>query len=107
MNKVSRLLGSATLATGLIFGGSAGVAYAGDYDRDRDRGSSHSRDYNDKHKDYRDWNGHRGHGHHNSGHHNNNYKYLYHCHGRWGHDWYEWGKKHDNKRNCHIVYIRY
>ncbi|SLK05279.1 hypothetical protein [Arthrobacter sp. P2b] len=50
MNKVSRLLGSATLATGLIFGGSAGVAYAGDNNGDR-HGSSHSRDHNDRDRD--------------------------------------------------------
>lgn len=54
MNKVFRLLGSATLATGLVLGGSAGIASAHDsdrndkrssYDRDRDR---HDRDHDRK-----------------------------------------------------------
>jgi hypothetical protein len=107
MNKVSRLLGSATLATGLIFGGSTGVAFANDNDKDR-KGSSHSREYtNDNNRDRERGHDDRRNDRRNSGYHNNDYKYLYHCHGRWGHDWYEWGKKHDDKRNCHIVYIRY
>jgi hypothetical protein len=81
MNKVSRLLGSATLATGLIFGGSAGVAYAGDNNGDR-HGSSHSRDHNndrDRDRD-RDRKCHN----HDARHHHNHYSH--HRDGRYDRD---------------------
>jgi hypothetical protein len=49
MNKVFRLLGSATLATGLVLGGSAGIASANDY-RDDHRSDNK---YNDHKRDNR------------------------------------------------------
>jgi hypothetical protein len=86
MNKVSRLLGSTVLATGLIFGGSAGAAVAGDDYKDRDGKSHHSKYVND-HK--------RGH-HHD---HSNGYRHAHH------HDHDAKGHKYDRAWDGHYKYV--
>ena len=96
MNKVSRLLGSAALATGLIFGGSTGVAFANDgHSRDDNKSSYDTRDRNrdrDRDRDRNDRN-------------HNDYKYLLRCSNGHGHHyWYEWSyNKYDNRRHCDVV----
>lgn len=105
MNKISRLLGTAALATSLTFGGSALTAGAafGDsgnnssYNNERhDRGNDRDRGYD------RD----RGHDRGDRGrdsdrrHH---YKYLYHCYDRHDNEWYSfWSNRYEHKRNCHV-----
>jgi hypothetical protein len=105
MNKVSRLLGSTVLATGLIFGGSTGVAFANDNDSrsSYDRSDRHDNDKNrhDRDNDRRK--------HDNDRRHHNDYKYLLRCSNGHGHHWYEWSySKYDNRRHCDVVLrVRY
>jgi hypothetical protein len=100
MNKVTRLLGSTALATGLIFGGSTGVAFANDgHERDNHK-SSYSKDYNNNND--RRGNDHRSRDGRNS--HHNDYKYLYRCSSwRGHHHWYEWSDRYEHRRNCDFV----
>ena len=94
MNKVSRLLGSATLATCLAVGGTAGAASANDY---RDNNNSHSNyDKDRRDRDERDRRD------RDSKRHDNDYKYLYRCSWR-GHHWYEWSNRYEHRRNCDFV----
>lgn len=93
MNKVFRLLGSATLATGLVLGGSAGIASAHDNQRDHNRSAYHDRDNDRRHDDRR----------HDSRH--NDYKFLIRCFDRHGNHWYEWSDKYDDRKNCRVVLI--
>lgn len=94
MNKVTRLLGSAALATGLIFGGSTGVAFANDNDyRDSHKSSYDNRDRRDDDRRYD--------GRHS---YHNDYKYLYRCSSwRGHHHWYEWSDRYEHRRNCDFV----
>jgi hypothetical protein len=96
MNKVTRLLGSAALATGLIFGGSTGVALANDDSRSSyDRSARYDND--NRNGDHR-YDG------RNSGYHHNDYKYLYRCSNwRGHHHWYEWSDRYEHRRNCDFV----
>ena len=94
MNKVTRLLGSAALATGLIFGGSTGVAFANDGHDNNNRSSYDNR--NDRRDNDRGYDG------RNSYH--NDYKYLYRCSNWRGHHyWYEWSDRYEHRRNCDFV----
>lgn len=105
MNRISRLLGTAALATSLTLGGSAltaGAAFAGNGNYD------HSSYIND-HRDYRDRDGdrdrHRDHRHSDR---HNHYKFVYHCYNRWDHDWYSyWSNRYEHKRNCYVYVVRY
>jgi Ni/Co efflux regulator RcnB len=97
MNKLSRILGSTALATGLIFSGSAGAAFANDNDY-RDSHKSYDRsDRYDRDKDRDDGR--------NSGYRHDDDRYFIICFDRWGKGHYKWGKKDDDDRkNCFIVY---
>lgn len=97
MNKVSRLLGSAALATCLAIGGTAGAASANDY-RDNDN-KSHSKHDNNKRYD----NNHRGDG-RNSGYNHNDRRFLVICFDKWGHSWKDWGDRDDYRKNCFVLY---
>ncbi|CCQ46685.1 putative uncharacterized protein [Pseudarthrobacter siccitolerans] len=91
MNKVTRLLGSAALATGLIFGGSTGVAFANDNNYRDSHKSSYDNRGDDRRYDGR-----------NSYH--NDYKYLYRCSSwRGHHHWYEWSDRYEHRRNCDFI----
>ena len=106
MNKISRLLGTAALATSLTFGGSAltaGAAFgANDTDRSsysNDRGDRGDRRGSDRGDDRRDRGRDSDRRHH--------YKYLYHCYDRWDNDWYSfWSNRYEHKRNCHVHVVR-
>ena len=92
MNKVFRLLSSATLATGLVLGGS-GAAFANDDYRDNNRSYDRDRDNN-------------GHDNRDDRRHNNDYKYLYHCHDWKGDHWVVLSYKFDDDRKkCHLVAV--
>jgi hypothetical protein len=104
MNKVSRLLGSATLATGLIFGGSTGVAFANDYDS-RDGHGSYDNDHDNKDRDKKD----RDNGRHDSDYRHNDHQYLHFCFYKWDEGRYVWADKDDDRKNCFIIfpYVRH
>lgn len=117
MNKVSRLLGSTVLATGLIFGGTAGAAVAGDYKDgkshhkydDNKRGHHHhSNGYKHAHHHDHDYNGHK----HDRAW-DGNYKYVYvhnlhdnDCHGKYHRAWYK-NYKGEWKFVIYIYLVRY
>ena len=107
MNKVSRLLGTAALATSLALGGSAltaGAAFA-------DSGNAHSSYSNDR-ADHRDKNDRRDRGDHRDKNdrrdRHNNYRYFYRCYDRHDHEWYSfWSNRYEYKRNCHVYVVRH
>ncbi|MCU1568484.1 MAG: hypothetical protein JWQ56_3421 [Pseudarthrobacter sp.] len=103
MNKVTRLLGSAALATGLIFGGSTGAAFANDNDnRDSHKSSYDNHDKNKGHGDYRDRGDHR-----NSYHHG--YYRIFVCFDDRGHshEWRDYDRKNDYWNNCRFITIKW
>ncbi len=82
MNKVSRLLGSATLATGLAFGGGAVAAGPALANGDNDRSwSSNDRDRRDKDRDrkchHHDGRDHNRYSHHRDGRSDNNFNHRH------------------------------
>lgn len=105
MNRISRLIGTAALATSLTFGGSAltaGAAFADTGSHERySYSNNHDRDHGrwdrDRDRDRSDR--------HNRHHH---YRYLYRCYDRHDHDWYSfWSNRYEYKRNCHVYVVRY
>ncbi|VXB11049.1 conserved exported hypothetical protein [Arthrobacter sp. 9AX] len=102
MNKLSRILGSTALATGLIFSGSAGAAFANDNDYRDSHKSYDNHEKNKGHDDYKD----RGDG--RSSYHHGYYR-IYVCFDDRGrsHEWRDYDRRNDYWNNCRLITIRW